>query len=103
MVWKKGESGNPQGRPPGTGDVASLRAALGEHLPAVISAMVDAAKKGDTAAARLILERTVPPLRPEEMSVKLDGVRGSRADMVNAIIEALVNGDLDVSRGGRAY
>jgi hypothetical protein len=33
MAWKKGESGNVLGRPPGTGEVASLRAALAQHLP----------------------------------------------------------------------
>jgi hypothetical protein len=66
MAWKKGESGNPRGRPTGTGEVASLRAALAKHLPEVIAAVVEAAKKGDTAAARLILDRTGPALRPEE-------------------------------------
>jgi hypothetical protein len=101
MAWKKGESGNIQGRPPGTGEVAQLRAALGEHLPEVIAALVEAAKKGDTAAARLILERTVPALRPEEMPVNLDGVGGSRAEMIAAVVEAIANGELDVSRGGR--
>jgi hypothetical protein len=90
-------------RGPGTstGEVASLRAALAQHLPDVISALVEAAKKGDTAAAKLILERTIPALRPEELPVSLDGVSGSRAQMVSAVIDAVTSGKLDTARGGR--
>jgi hypothetical protein len=64
----------------------------------VIAAVVEAAKQGDTTAARLILERTVPALRPEEMPVSLDGVSGSRAEMIAAVIQAIADGKLvDVS------
>lgn len=61
--FQPGESGNPAGRPPGTGEVAKLRAAIADHVPDVIAAMVKAAKEGDSAAARLLLERSVAPLR----------------------------------------
>jgi hypothetical protein len=103
MGWKKGESGNVLGRPPGTGEVASLRAALAQHLPDVISALVEAAKKGDTAAAKLILERTIPALRPEELPVCLDGVSGSRAEMVSAVIDAIASGKLDNCQRRASY
>ena len=51
-AWKPGESGNPQGRKPGTGEVAKLRAAISEHVPAIIQSLAAAALSGDVAAAR---------------------------------------------------
>jgi hypothetical protein len=101
MGWKKGESGNVLGRPPGTGEVASLRAALARHVPEIISAMVEAAKGGDTAAAKLILERAVPALRAEELPVTLEGFAGNRVEMIAAVVQAIADGKLDMSRGGR--
>jgi len=73
-MWKKGRSGNPAGRKPGTGAVAALRVALAEHVPAIIETLASAAKAGDTAAAKLILERVVPPLKTEELPVSLCGL-----------------------------
>lgn len=69
--WKTGQSGNPKGRPTGTGQVATLRASISAALPDVIDALVTRAKEGDVAAARLLLKRTIPPLRPSISS--LDG------------------------------
>jgi hypothetical protein len=31
--WKPGQSGNPGGRKPGTGEVAKLQAAISKHVP----------------------------------------------------------------------
>ena len=36
---KAGESGNPAGRRPGSGEVARLRAAIAEHLPSLIQTL----------------------------------------------------------------
>lgn len=64
--WKAGESGNPAGRRPGSGEVARLRAAIAEHLPSLIQTLIDRALSGDVAAARLMLERVIPPLKASE-------------------------------------
>src|SRR5262245_1714297 len=64
--WKPGESGNPAGRKPGTGHVASLRASIAEHVPQIIDKLVESALAGDVASARLLLERVVPPLKASE-------------------------------------
>jgi hypothetical protein len=101
MPWRKGTSGNPRGRPLGTNEIGRLRAALAEHVPAIIEAMVAAAKGGDTAAARLVLERAIPALRPEELPVSLEGFAGNRTQLIAATIQAIANGKLDMARGGR--
>jgi hypothetical protein len=101
VKWQKGSSGNPRGRPLGTNEIGKLRAALARHVPEIISAMVEAAKGGDTAAAKLILERAVPALRAEELPVTLEGFAGNRVEMIAAVVQAIADGKLDMSRGGR--
>jgi uncharacterized protein YlzI (FlbEa/FlbD family) len=102
MPWAKGTSGNPRGRPLGTNEIGKLRASLAEHVPDILNALVAAAKRGDTSAAKLVLERVVPALKSEELPVTtLDGLSGSRVEMIAAVIEAIADGKLDMSRGGR--
>lgn len=70
--WTAGQSGNPKGRPPGSGDLAKLRAAINEHLPEIIKQLVDKAREGDTQAARILLERVLPPVKAVESTVELE-------------------------------
>ena len=38
-AWKPGQSGNPKGRPAGTGEVGKLRAAIAKRVPDLLDAM----------------------------------------------------------------
>lgn len=69
--WKPGESGNPKGRPAGTSIAGKLRDSISEHVPEIIAQLVSRAKQGDTQAARLLLERIIPPMKPIEEPVTL--------------------------------
>ena len=60
----KGQSGNPNGRPPGTGVVAKLREAIQEEIPEIIDSLVAAAKSGDVSAAKILIDKVIPTLRP---------------------------------------
>lgn len=84
--WKAGESGNPKGRKPGTGEVAKLRDSIAAHLPAIITQLVSKAKEGDSQAARLLLERVLPPMKPIEQPTMLilpdDGTLTAKAAAV---------------------
>ena len=60
----KGQSGNPSGRPPGTGVVAKLREAIQEEIPEIIDSLVAAAKSGDVSAAKILIDKVIPTLRP---------------------------------------
>jgi hypothetical protein len=51
--------------------VEKLRASLAKHVPDIIAALVASAKEGDTAAAKLILERVIPAVKSEELPVTL--------------------------------
>lgn len=98
--WKTGESGNPNGRKPGTGEVAKLRASIAVHLPAIITQLVSKAQEGDAQAARLLLERVLPPMKAIEQPVELclpDG-EGMTAQGV-AIVKAVAAGILAPGQG----
>ena len=94
MTWHKGTSGNPNGRKPGTGKVTQLRAGIEKRLTAILDVLAANALSGDTAAAKLLLERTVPPLKSVELPapVAMDGA--SLSDQGRAVAAALMAGNL---------
>lgn len=93
--WKAGESGNPNGRKPGTGEVSRLRQGIAAHLPEIISQLVDKAKEGDIQAARLLLERVLPPMKAIEQSVALslpdgEGITAQGVAIVKAVSDGVI-------------
>ena len=51
-AWKPGQSGNPKGRPAGTGEVSKLRAAIADRVPELLSKlMAQALELADQALA----------------------------------------------------
>lgn len=65
MAFVKGVSGNPAGRKPGLSKLGKIRQGLEAHLPEILSALITSAKAGDPQAAKLLLDRCLPALRPE--------------------------------------
>ena len=93
--WKAGESGNPKGRTPGTGEVAKLRASIALHLPDIIAQLETRAREGDAQAARLLLERVLPALKPTELPVALSLPDGEGITAQGrAIVQAVAAGTL---------
>lgn len=98
-AWRPGQSGNPRGRKPGTGEVARLRTAIAEHTPEIIARLVEAAKGGDVGAARLLLERSIPAIKSEEAPQPFDLAPGTLTERGTAILEAVAAGALPASTG----
>ena len=92
--WKAGESGNPAGRTPGSGQLQKLRDAIAEDVPEILASLVDAAKGGNINAARLILERVLPPLKAMEQAVALQLPDGTLTDKAGALLDAAALGEL---------
>jgi hypothetical protein len=100
-AWKPGQSGNPSGRPPGTSDIGRLRAAISEHLPEIIEQLVEKARGGDTQAARLLLERVLPPVKAIEATVELALPDGATlTEQGEAIVRAVAQGMLAPGQAG---
>lgn len=100
--FKPGESGNPAGRKPGTKTkVGKLRDSIEKDLPSIIEALVVSAKAGDTTAAKILLDRCLPALRPVDAPAPLS-LGNDPADLgeaVGAVLSALATGGLTPAQG----
>lgn len=100
-LWKKGQSGNPSGRPPGAKDRRTV--AMEEFInagPEVALAVVRAAKAGDVAAAALVLARIAPPLKAHAPTVRfVFDVNRSLTEQAAQILEAVSVGAVDPETG----
>jgi hypothetical protein len=98
--WKPGQSGNPKGKTPGSGELQRLRASIAEHVPSILEQLVTAAQGGDVQAARLILERVLPPVKATEQAIELDLPEGGTLTTTGrAVLSAVASGDLAPSQG----
>jgi hypothetical protein len=93
-MFKKGQSGNPAGRKTGTSEAAKLRRAIEADLPDIISAMSEAAKQGEVGAAKLLLDRSIPTIKPTATGVTMDDLKGTLSEQGDAIIAAMGDGTI---------
>jgi len=97
-AFKKGTSGNPRGKPPGTKSKATmlLMSLMEAGAKDIAAAVIDAAKRGDIAAARIVLDRLIPPARERPVVLDLppvtdtNGVAAAQAAILNAAASGAV-------------
>jgi hypothetical protein len=97
-AWKPGQSGNPQGKNRGARNKATqmVLALMEGGAAEITNTIVAAAKKGDLAAARLVIERLAPPLRERPLSLPLPDTRtvAGVSEAQQAILEAVGGGEI---------
>jgi hypothetical protein len=101
MPFKKGRSGNPQGRPKGIINQAALRARIEGDIPEIIKAVTEQAKAGDIPAAKLLLDRVLPSLKPTDQAVSLALKVDDLAASGRTILEGAGNSDITPEQAGR--
>ncbi len=69
MAFKKGTSGNAAGRPPGTTAAGKVRQAIEKQSTEILAAVIESAIDGDMAAAKILLDRLCPQLKPQSLPV----------------------------------
>ncbi len=101
--WPKGVSGNPKGPGTGSRNRASLfldRMAEGE-ADAVLASVLSAAKAGDMAAAKLLLDRVWPQRRGRPVHLDLPWMEmpADLAAALGAVASAVARGDISPEEG----
>lgn len=101
MGWQKGQSGNENGRPAGSGKAQMIRRIIADVFgdeAGAIRKVAELAREGDLQACSLLLSKTVPPLRSSHEAVALieaDALQAmtpsQRASLIN---EAAITGRL---------
>ena len=98
MAFKKGESGNPDGRPKGAKDKRTQYRELFEpHADVLIQKAIDLALAGDTACLKMCIDRLVSPFRAKNATVTLDDIEGTLTEKGEKIINAMGSGELSPS------
>lgn len=91
MRFQKGQSGNPGGRAKNP-KVAKLRALI--DAEALIQQLSLAAANGDTAAAKLLLDRAIPVLKPTDEAIKFASDSDDPAALAALVIRDMATGKL---------
>lgn len=99
MTFAPGQSGNRAGKPRGSGKWQRLQARVNANdIAELVDRLVADAKAGDKAAARLVLERLWPALKPIDAPLTFSMPEG--ADLTGkaaAILDAAAAGKLPVN------
>ena len=102
-MFKKGISGNPEGRPKGSRNKATLAAQklLEGEIETITSKVIELAKAGDMAAIKLVLERILPPRKDNPITVVLPPIATAEdtAKATYSILQAVSYGDITLSEG----
>jgi hypothetical protein len=93
MAFKKGESGNPQGRPAGMTSGAKLRKSIETKSTAILKTVIQAAIEGDINACKILLDRICPVLKPQAIAVTVPQ-GGTLADSGSNILAAALGGSI---------
>ena len=93
MAFKKGVTGNAKGRPSGKTPAILLRKSIADDMPEIVATLISLAKDGDVAAAKILMDRVCPSLKPEALPINLV-FQESLALQGNEIIKAPVDGQI---------
>jgi hypothetical protein len=99
--WQPGRSGNPAGRKPGTGSVQQLRAQIELLIPEIIQVLAMKAREGDIGAARLLVERVVPALKPVEAPQALQIAEGDLSSQAKSIVALAASGEVSLAQASQ--
>ncbi len=105
--WKKGQSGNPAGRPRGSRNPVTLavEALLDGEAEALTRRAIELALEGDTVALRLCLDRVAPPRKGRAIALDLPAALKTPADLAEAqaaILGAMGRGDITTDEAADA-
>jgi hypothetical protein len=107
MLFEKGQSGNPLGRPPGARNRATVMAEelLEGEAEAITRTVIEKAKAGDMTALRICLDRFAPPRKERAIAFNLPplATTSDALTAIAALAAATAEGDLTPSEAGEMF
>lgn len=91
--FKPGQSGNPKGRTPGKTPAAALRKAIAKEIPAILAIVIAQAKAGDMNAAKILIDKIIPTLKPQSLPVEIE-LGKDAVESGDNIITAILSGEI---------
>ena len=91
--FQPGQSGNPKGRPKDKTPATLLRKSIAEAMPEIILTLIEQAKVGDVAAAKVLLDRCCPVLKPQAMPVNIP-IGATLPETGGNVVDATLNGSI---------
>ncbi len=94
-MFTKGTSGNPAGRPLKNDTPRRLRRLMAKDAPTIVGKVIEMALAGDMTAAKILVERLCPAIKPIELPVYL--ALNPNDDLVTqgrSVLAGLVDGSL---------
>jgi hypothetical protein len=102
-LWKKGQSGNPNGRPAGSRNKASIAVEnlFLDEQERLTRKCIKLAMRGNMTALKLALERICPPRKDMPINTKLPRVKTveDATKLTSALLKKVANGELTPSQG----
>jgi Family of unknown function (DUF5681) len=96
--FRKGQSGNPSGKPKGARNKTTVLAEklMQDDAKVIVQAVLDAAKGGDMTAARLVLDRISPVRRGRPVYLELPSAKTAFdvSAAMTALTMAMARGDI---------
>ncbi len=103
MRFKKGQSGNPAGKPKGSRNKTTvlLEALLDGKAEALTKKAIEMAGQGDPAMMRLCIERLIPPRKDRPINFELPPLKTTQdASLAQLkIVQAVAKGELTPNEG----